>query len=91
MARGCGEHGRRSRRRWPDQGTTPPPSRCKPWARGADVEVDVTRAQSKEVHRRQVPDRMGPVRVLHEFGPAGGAGGEVAQHRIIRTGLGGEP
>src|SRR6266511_2264657 len=41
-------------------------------------------AQNDPVHRRQVPNRVGDVRVLDQLRPGGGAGGEVEQQGVVR-------
>ena len=49
--------------------------------------VDVARQQAKHIHRRQMPDRIGPVRMQHQLRLRRGAGGEIEQHRVVRIGL----
>ena len=51
-------------------------------AGGGDVQVHVAGLQPHPVHGRQVPDRVGHVRVLHQLGQRGGAGGEVEQGQV---------
>jgi hypothetical protein len=55
-------------------------------AGAGDVEVDVAGAQAEPVHRRQVPDGVAHLGVLHQLGPAGRAGGEVEQQRVAGGG-----
>ncbi len=55
-------------------------------ARRRDVEVHVARFQTDPVHGREVPDRVRSVGVLDQFGPCGGARGEVEQQSVGREG-----
>lgn len=56
----------------------------------ADGQVDIAGAHADPVHGGQMADRIADLRVLHHFRPAGGAGGEVHQQRIVHRGDGGE-
>ena len=56
-------------------------------ARRRHVQVDVAGQQPQPVHRRQMPDRIGPVRVQHQLRLRRRAGGEIQQQRIVRIRL----
>ena len=56
-------------------------------ARRGDVEMHVAGQQAEPVHRREMADRIGAVRVQHELGLRRRAGGEIEQHRIVGVGL----
>ena len=57
-------------------------------SRRRNVHVNVARAQSQPVHRRQVADWVALVRVQHQLGLGGRARGEVEQHGIGGEGRG---
>ena len=62
------------------------PGVLRPTGRG-DVQMDVAGQQAEHVHRREMPHRIGAVRMQHQLRLRGRAGGEIEQQRIVGVGF----